>query len=607
MGRRVRYYWDERATGYDFGPQHPMKPYRLRAAYELVRDAGLLLAYEVAAPTPASEDELLLIHSQPYIDAVKALSLNPANVELAERFNLDPLETPAFANMHEVCALIAGGSLGAMRSVMHGEVEHAANFSGGLHHGHRASASGFCIYNDSAIAIAAAVEEFGARVAYFDFDAHHGDGVQEAFYDDPRVLTVSFHETGRYLFPGTGDVLELGKGAGAGYSLNLPLAPFTEDASWLECVQGLLPAVLERFRPDLIVGQFGCDSHVWDPLTHLALTTRAYEQAAQLTHLLAHSFCDGRMIALGGGGYDATGVVPRAWGLVWASIGGRETPKELPRSWLERWQPYSEEALPRAWRDQPEISPEIARRPEIERENREKLERLRSLALKPHLRRVYHAGGPARFTPDWAPPVSRYRQTSHGPVIFTDRAVPSLVSRLDAHPQLVSFARTPEREKQLLRTIAEDPESNLSLAHTPAGVIVAQVSIVPAEGRWADLPEVYEVGIEVARDWRAAGIGPQLLKFAFERKTIERMIVLALGLSWHWDLEGEGLSVGGYRDMLARLFATVGFHEERTDDPEINHAEGNILLVRAGSLVDHDVYEEFHSRLFGRASWFGFR
>jgi GNAT superfamily N-acetyltransferase len=179
------------------------------------------------------------------------------------------------------------------------------------------------------------------------------------------------------------------------------------------------------------------------------------------------------------------------------------------------------------------------------------------------------------------------------------------VGRLEAHPQLVSFARTPEREKQLLVQIAGDIQSNLSLAHTPEGVIVAQVSIVPAEGRWADVPEVYEAGIEVVQEWRPAGIGPQLLKFAFERETIEQMIVLALGLSWHWDLDGEGLNVWAYREMIARLFGSVGFREERTDDPEITYGEGNILLVRTGKNVDHEAYDEFHSRLFGRTGWFG--
>lgn len=175
-----------------------------------------------------------------------------------------------------------------------GIARHAFNAAGGFHHAMQDRASGFCIYNDAAVAIAALLQDYEAHGLYVDFDAHHGDGVQWAFYDEPRVMTVSFHETGRYLFPGTGDLLELGKGAGRGLSVNIPLEAFTEDVSWLEAVSALLPSLVHTFHPDLIVSQHGCDTHTWDPLTHLALTTRAAAAQAKLTHDLAHEHCQGR-------------------------------------------------------------------------------------------------------------------------------------------------------------------------------------------------------------------------------------------------------------------------------------------------------------------------
>ena len=220
----------------------------------------------------------------------------------------------------------------------------------------RVSASGFCIYNDPALAIARARQN-GLRVLYVDLDVHHGDGVQALHWTDPGVLTLSIHETGRYLFPGTGGVGELGEGVAAGTSVNVPLEPGTGEGAWLAAVRGLLPEVAAAFGPDLIVSQHGADSHAWDPLAHLRVTTTAMGEAARLVDVLAHRFAGGRWLATGGGGYDVYRVVPRMWGLVWLAGAHRDVPDALPEAWRERWAAdgarYGQSPLPERFDDLP--------------------------------------------------------------------------------------------------------------------------------------------------------------------------------------------------------------------------------------------------------------
>ncbi len=250
---------------------------------------------------------------------------------LALRYGFGEGDTPALPGMHEAAARIAGGTLVALRAVMglsegrpfSSENQHPLHLfhpAGGWHHAWAERASGFCIYNDSAVAIAHVLRSCEAKVLYLDFDAHHGDGVQRSFYDEPRVMTVSLHEIGRYLFPGTGDMLELGRGLGRGYSVNVPLEAFTEDESYIEVMNRLLPPLVLSFAPDVIISQHGCDTHAWDPLTHLELTMRGIAAQMKLTHQLAHTYCQGRWVALGGGGYDPYRVVPRAWVMLWAKM-----------------------------------------------------------------------------------------------------------------------------------------------------------------------------------------------------------------------------------------------------------------------------------------------
>lgn len=375
---RAALVWDPAFTRYFFRPDHPFNPRRLELTVSLIEALGLLGGDDVrlVAPRPATEAELLRVHSPEYVEAVKRFASGGDPAE-AWPWGLGTDDTPVFPGMHEVTSLVVGGTMRAAELVMGGEVQRAFNVAGGLHHAHRDRASGFCVYSDLAAAIAWMREAHGARVLYIDYDAHHGDGVQGIFYDDPNVLTLSLHESGRYLFPGTGFVDELGEGEGYGYSLNVPLEAFTEDDSWIGIYEKLLPDVAEAFRPDVIVLQNGCDGHVLDPLTHLRATTRLYEETVRITCEVADRVCGGRIVATGGGGYAVWRVVPRAWTLVWAGLSGQAAPDRIPREWLERWQGEAPELLPERLRDGDDDYDPVPRRPEIEATNRRTLESLR--------------------------------------------------------------------------------------------------------------------------------------------------------------------------------------------------------------------------------------
>jgi acetoin utilization protein AcuC len=265
-------------------------------------------------------------------------------------------DDPPFAGMHEAGATVAGGSLQAVEAILAGEVEHAFHPGGGLHHAMPGRASGFCIYNDPALAIARARQD-GLRVLYVDLDVHHGDGVQAIHWDDSGVLTLSVHETGRYLFPGTGRVGELGERAAAGTAVNVPMEPGTGEGAWLEAVRMLLPELAAAFGPDLIVSQHGADSHAWDPLAHLRVTTTAMGEAARLVDAVAHRHARGRWLATGGGGYDAYRVVPRTWSLVWLAGEHREAPASTDAGWRKRWSAeaagFGQAPLPATFDDAP--------------------------------------------------------------------------------------------------------------------------------------------------------------------------------------------------------------------------------------------------------------
>jgi acetoin utilization protein AcuC len=238
--------------------------------------------------------------------------------------------------MHEAGALVAGASLVAADEVLSGRSEHAFNPAGGLHHAMPSRASGFCVYDDPAIAIRWLLAQGVERIAYVDVDVHHGDGPQAIFYEEPRVLTISIHESGRYLFPGTGFEDETGAGEAEGTKVNLPLQPMTDDRAWLEAFRENVPRLVRDWRPDVLVTQLGCDTHRTDPLAHLDLTTTAYREAAKMLHDLAHEAAGGRWLATGGGGYQWARVVPRAWTIYFAEMAGVELPDDLPQEWVRK-------------------------------------------------------------------------------------------------------------------------------------------------------------------------------------------------------------------------------------------------------------------------------
>ncbi len=280
----------------------------------------------------ASDASIGAVHDDAFIAAVQALGRGE-RVEGSMRFGLGTPDDPIFPGMHEAGAAVCGASVAAADAIVSGRVSHAFNPAGGLHHARRAEASGFCIYNDPAVAIAhVLMMKPDWRVMYIDVDVHHGDGVQWIFYEDPRVLTVSLHQSGRYLYPGTGFPDETGEGPAHGTAINVPLPPYTGDDEYIPALERTTGAAAEAFRPDLIVTQLGADTHHGDPLANLSLTMRAYPRMAKILHDLAHS-SGGRWLATGGGGYQATTVVPKVWTIYFAEMVG--APEKIPSSWLE--------------------------------------------------------------------------------------------------------------------------------------------------------------------------------------------------------------------------------------------------------------------------------
>jgi acetoin utilization protein AcuC len=339
--------WDDGLTRYDFGPGHPFDPVRVRLTMELARELGVLDAAAVTmiSPSPATDGELETVHDGRYVEAVRR-----AGHELAPdpRFGLGTDDNPVFPGMHEAAALVVGATLAAAKAVWSGTASHAVNVAGGHHHAMRAAASGFCVYNDLAVAIRWLLAAGAERVAYVDLDVHHGDGVQAAFYDDPRVLTISLHEHPATLFPGTGLPGETGSGDGDGYAVNVALPAGTADAGWLRALDAVAVPLLRAFKPTVLVTQHGCDSHRLDPLAHLALSVDGQRQAQLVLHELAHELCDGRWIATGGGGYALVQVVPRTWTHLLAVAAGTplDPETETPARWRELARSVAGETAP---------------------------------------------------------------------------------------------------------------------------------------------------------------------------------------------------------------------------------------------------------------------
>lgn len=313
------------------GPNHPLKPERLLRTHKLLEEFGVFAAPNVVLiePVPAAEDELALFHTPEYVNVVKALSRGEPGIP-GWKYGFGPGDNPVFEGMFENGCISVGSTLGAAKLLAENKCDGAFSLAGGLHHGGPDFVSGFCVFNDAAVAIQWLVNH-DFRVAYVDIDVHHGDGVQEAFYESDKVLTISFHQDGRTLFPGTGYVDEIGRGIGAGYSINVPLPAFTDDAAYLWAFEEIVPASLDQFQADIVVTQLGVDTHYKDPLAQMMLSTSAHEALYKL--LDQHS---PRWLALGGGGY-ALDVVPRSWALAFERMSGQRLPDELPPNYVEQF------------------------------------------------------------------------------------------------------------------------------------------------------------------------------------------------------------------------------------------------------------------------------
>jgi acetoin utilization protein AcuC len=527
-----------KSLAYDFGPRHPLSPRRFGPGIELLRAVG---AEPGLAPEPASDAELEWLHSPDYVAAVRRFSADPATAGPGgpatagpPTAGIGPGDDPAFAGMHEAAASVAGGSIRAMEAILRGDVEHAYQPGGGLHHAMRSRASGFCIYNDVALTIARARRD-GLRVLYIDLDVHHGDGVQALHYLDPGVMTISFHESGRSLFPGTGFVSEMGEGIAAGTSVNVPLEPMCGPEAWLAAVRAVVPAVAAAFGPDVIVSQHGADGHVWDPLAHLALTTTAMGEAARLVDRVAHRYAGGRWLATGGGGYSVYRVVPRVWALTWLAMAHREVPGRLPAEWRARWEGdaarWEDAPLPEGFEDAPGVlSDRSTSGWAAAAEQAKKTVLLVRTVLVPALLRVAELRGWRRF--DEGVPDSRTRAAPAGeaPPARRDGAVaesgvrlltPADLDSLSVAPRVMAPA-DPAVAAEILRAALRD---GAVAAGAVSGEWLVGVALA-APGPAAGADQLVAMG--VAPEWRRCGVATAMLRALVAEQDRRGRALLAL-------------------------------------------------------------------------------
>ena len=320
----------------------------MKLTYDLIKAKGILEneSVSVFSPRPASRKELLLFHEDQYVNLVQRYSEKGSGV-------LDMGDTPAFKGCYEATSLVVGASLIGCDMIMTGKASHAFNPSGGLHHAHPERASGFCIFNDPAVAIAYLKSKYQLkRILYLDIDAHHGDGVMYGYYADPAVMDIDFHESGHFLFPGTGFPDETGEGEAEGLKINIPLSPATGDHAYLKAFRELVPALITEYRPEIILVQCGADGHIDDRLAHLRLTTGVYSEVVSEMHRLAHEVCNGRLLLFGGGGYTLANV-PRVWAVAFATLAGLKMSDEIPSAWSMEFESLTDEDPPASLHDTP--------------------------------------------------------------------------------------------------------------------------------------------------------------------------------------------------------------------------------------------------------------
>lgn len=347
--------WDPALLEYRFSATHPMDPVRLDLTRRLCQELGIFGPSGVPLVTPeiATDEVLETVHTSEYISAVK----QAADGAGSEQHGLGTEDTPCFAAIHSGAARIAGGTVRLADMVSSGEILHGVNFAGGMHHAGRSRAGGFCVYNDAALAIRRLRDRGASRVVYLDVDAHHGDGTQEIFFDDPSVMTISLHQSGVSLYPGTGFPNETGGRGAEGAAVNIALPAGIGDAGWLRAFHAVVPQLVRAFEPDVIVSQHGCDAHRLDPLSDLRLSLDGQRQTAFDIEQLAQDHCEGRWVATGGGGYSVFDVVPRSWAHLTAIAAGDPIPlaTDVPSSWLDYVRDTYAEVPPKLMGDDVEL------------------------------------------------------------------------------------------------------------------------------------------------------------------------------------------------------------------------------------------------------------
>jgi acetoin utilization protein AcuC len=506
MGDTPLLVFGPRSLDYDFGPSHPLTPRRFGPGIDLLRAIG---AEPGLAPEPATDGELLMSHSAHYLEVVRRFS-ETDHGWMGPEAGIGPGgDDPPFVGMHDAAAAVAGGSLRAMEAILGGEVEHAFHPGGGLHHAMPARASGFCIYDDPALAIALA-RRTGRRVLYVDLDVHHGDGVEAIHAADPGVLTLSFHESGRYLFPGTGFLDEVGEGPAAGTVVNVPLEPETGEGAWLDAVRTLLPELAATFGPDLIVSQHGADSHAWDPLAHLRNTTTAMGEAARLVDGLAHEHAGGRWLATGGGGYGVYDVVPRSWSLVWLAGAHRDVPGRIPDAWRERWAAeaarYGTETLPLRFEDDPNAGDPVSEsQASAERRSMATVSLVRALVVPRLVREAVDSG--------WWDAAPRDRSLSRpsvppgptGPDPTIETSIEGVRwAELVLEPRVIAPAATARAHEVVAAALRDG--ARISVATADGRRAVALVLTAASDDGSDDL-----LALGVAPGWRRRGVATRLL------------------------------------------------------------------------------------------------
>lgn len=356
---------------YNLGPGHPFDPVRVEMVIDLLKELGVFR--EFVQPNAVSVENLLSIHDINYVKAIEGISNGDNSID-AELFGLGSVDNPVVTGMAEGARIQVGGTLLGAKLLIENKAKKVLQMGGGFHHAHNSLASGFCLYNDLALAIKE-MTNAGWHVVYLDLDVHHGDGVQEIFYTDEKVMTISFHESGEYLFPGSGWLHELGQSMGRSLKLNIPLEPFTEGESYFEVMNKILEQALSWFKPNAVIAQAGADAHFSDPLADLLLTTHDFEKIYKRVLELVDLKCNGKALFTFGGGYSIT-AAPRIWTILYLLIFNKSLPQKLPESWRKKWSEKIGKEIPETLHDSLPAFEPVARKIEIEKHNNETALRL---------------------------------------------------------------------------------------------------------------------------------------------------------------------------------------------------------------------------------------